>query len=213
MSFPTVLKSLYPLVPAVNGVPAVLRAGAQVFDTITLGFFGAGDLVNSIIGSEPVLWGVFDSRGQPIADFDSLVSMDFRNENRVSDYPIEEGSFASYNKVDTPFTTQVMLSCGGDMTRRAAFQAALRAAVKSLTLYTVVAEDGTFENCNLVSIDWTRTSQNGAHKIDAFCEFREIRQRGTTAFSQTAEPQGADTINQGQVQAVDDPSIAVEGLA
>lgn len=213
MSFDIVPKSLYPLVPAVAGVPAVLRAGAQIFDTITLGFFGAGDLVNSIIGSEPVLWGVFDASGKPIADYDSVVSQNFRNDARVSDYPVENGTFASYNKVSDPFTVPVMLACGGDLTRRAAFQAALRAALQSLTLYTVIAEDGTFENCNLVSLDWGRSQQDGAHIIKAFCEFREIRQRGTTAFSQTAEPQGAATLNQGQVQPVDDPTIDATGLA
>lgn len=213
MSFDIVPKSLYPLVPAVAGVPAVLRAGAQVFDTLTLGFLGAGDLVNSIIGSEPVLWGVFDANGKSIADFDSVVSMNYRNDTRVSDYPVENGTFASYNKVSDPFTIQVQLACGGNLSRRAAFQADLLAAVKSIKLYTVVAEDGTFNNCNLVSVDWGRSSQDGAHIVKAFCEFREIRQRGTTAFSQTAEPSGAATFNQGQVQTVDDPTIDATGLA
>lgn len=213
MSFDIVPKSLYPLVPAVAGVPAVLRAGAQVFDTITLGFFGAGDIVNRIIGSEPVLWGVYDPAGKSIADYDSLVSMDYKNDARVSDYPVEQGAFASYNKISSPFTIQVMLACGGDLTRRAAFQAALNAALRSLTLYTVVADDGTFNNCNLVGLDWGRSQQDGATITKAFCEFREIRQRGTTAFSQTAEPQGAAMINQGQVQSVDDPTIDASGIA
>lgn len=213
MAIDIITKALYPLVPKLAGVPAVLRAGAQVFDTLTLGFLGAGDLVNSIIGSEPVLWGVFNANGQPIADYDSVVSADYRDDARVSDYPIEEGSFASYNKVDNPFSTQIMLSCGGSLERRAAFQVALRSAKKALTLYTVITEDGTFENCNLVAIDWARGQQDGAHIIKAFCEFREIRVRGTAAFSQTQEPSGASSISQGQVQPVDDPTIDASGLA
>lgn len=213
MSIFTVPKSLYPLVPAVAGVPAVLRSGAQIFDTITLGFFNASDLVDSIIGSEPVLWGVYAPNGRPIANYDSFIGMDYRNDSRLSDYPIEQGAFATYNKVANPYTVQVTLACGGDINRRAEFQAALRSAQASLTLYTVVAEDGTFENCNLMSIDWGRTQQNGATIINAFCEFREVRQRGTTAFSSTAEPQGADTLDQGQIQTVDDPSIDASGLA
>lgn len=213
MSIDVITKSLYPLVPKLAGVPSVLRAGAQVFDTLTLGFLGAGDLVDSIVGSEPVLWGVFRDNGQPIAEYDSVVSMNYRDDCRVSDYPIENGSFASYNKVDQPFTTQVMLSCGGSMTRRAAFQAALRDARRTLTLYTVIVEDGTFTNCNLVALDWARSNQDGAHIIKAYCEFREIRVRGTTAFSQTEDPAGASPINQGQVQPVEDPTIDVTGLA
>lgn len=212
MSFDTVAKPTYPLVPAVAGVPAVLRSGAQVLDTLTLGFLGLGDLVNTIIGSEPVLWGIYDPNGKIITDYDSMVSMNYRNDSRVSDYPVENGTFASYNKVSDPFNIQIQLSCGGNLTRRAAFQADLLAAAKSLTLYTIVAEDGTFNNCNLVSLDWGRSQQDGAHIIKAFCEFREIRQRGTTAFKNTAMPSGEDIVNQGQVQPVNDPTIDASGL-
>lgn len=213
MPITPIVKSLYPLVPKVAGVPAVLRAGAQVFDTLTLGFLGAGELVNTILGSEPVLWGVFKDDGQPITDYDSVVSVDYREDSRVSDYPIEEGSFASFNKVQNPFSKQVLISCGGSLERRAAFQVDLRAAQKSITLYTVITEDGTFENCNLVSIDWARSHQDGAHIIKAYCEFREIRVRGTTAFSQTQDPSGASPQSNGQVQAIEDSVIDTSGFA
>jgi hypothetical protein len=213
MAIDIITKALYPLVPKVAGVPAVLRAGAQVFDTLTLGFLGVGDLVNSIIGSEPILWGVFKEDGSQISDYDSVVSVDYREDSRISDYPIEEGSFASFNKVQNPFSKQVLLSCGGSLERRAAFQVDLRSAQKSLTLYTVITEDGTFQNCNLVGIDWARANQDGAHIIKAYCEFREVRIRGTTAFSQTQDPSGANPQSNGQVQAIDDSIIDTSGFA
>lgn len=213
MTIPTIPKSLYPLVPKAVGVPAVLRAGAQIFDSITLGFLGAGDLVNSIIGSEPVTWGVFDDAGDPIAEYTSLVSFDIRSDARVADYPVENGSFASFNKVDEPDNVQVMLSCDGDTTRRNNFQRTMLAARKSLTLYTVLTETGTYHNCNLVGLTWAHGTDNGATVVKAYCEFREIRQRGTTAFSQTQDPSGASPQSNGQVQSVDDPTIDASGLA
>lgn len=213
MAIDLITKALYPLVPKVAGVPAVLRAGAQVFDTLTLGFLGAGDLVNSIIGSEPILWGVLKSDGKPIATYDSVVSVDYREDSRIADYPIEEGSFASFNKVHNPYLKQVLISCGGSIERRAAFQVDLRAAQKSLELYTVITEDGTFNNCNLAAIDWARTVQDGAHIIKAYCEFREVRIRGTTAFSKTHDPSGESPQSNGQVQAIDDSVIDTSGFA
>lgn len=213
MPITPIIKSLYPHVPQVAGVPALLRAGAQIFDTLTLGFLGAGELVNQIIGSEPVRWGVFDSTGKAIAQYDSVASMDYRSDSRVSDYPIENGSFASFNKVDQPFTISVLLRCAGDDTRRNTFQNDLRDARASLTLYTVIVPDGTFTNCNLVALDWQRTTERGANVINAYCEFQEIRQRGTTAFSQTQDPSGASPTEIGQVQAIDDSVIDTSGIA
>lgn len=213
MTIPTIPKSLYPLVPKLVGVPAVLRAGAQIFDSITLGFLGAGDLVDSIIGSEPVQWGVFTDEGDPISDYTSFVSFDMRSDARVADYPIENGGFASYNKVDEPDNVQVMLSCDGDTTRRNNFQRDMLAARKSLTLYTVLTETGTYYNCNLINLNWTHGREDGATVVKAYCEFREIRLRGTTAFSQTYDPSGASPQSNGQVQAIDDSVIDTSGLA
>ncbi len=205
-------KALYPLVPKAPGVPAVLRGGAQLLDTLTLGFLGAGDFINSIIGSEPVQWGVFDVDGNSIADYDSFASMSYRDDARISDYPVEQGSFAAYNKVDNPFSVRVTLSCGGDADRRNAFQNSLRRARRSLDLYTVLCEDGEFESCNLVSLDWERTDTRGAHRVVATCEFQEVRERGTTAFSRPESASGYGLINQGQQVIIGDPSIDATGL-
>lgn len=206
-------KALYPLVPQLPGVPPVLRAGAQIFDALTLGFLGAGDIVDSIVGSEPVLWGVFDVDGAPIAEYDSVVSVNVQEDARISDYPVEQGSFASYNKVDLPRRVTVVLACGGSVERRSKFQSRMQAERRSLNLWTVITDDNTFFNCNLVALDWGRSQERGATRIEAFCEFQEVRERSTAAFSDPADPSGADAVDLGQVQPVDDPTIDVSGLA
>lgn len=212
MSITTIIKSLYPKVPALAGVPALLRSGAQIFDTLTLGFFGAGELVNSILGTEAVRWGVFDQSGKQIAQYDSVISTDYRDDATISDYPVENGSFAAYNKVDMPFIKVVTLTCAGDVERRNAFQNDLRDARRSLKLYTVITEDATYLKCNLVSLSWTRTATKGAHRVEARCEFQEVREKGTTAFSQPAVPSGATLREMGQLQPIIDNSIDVSGV-
>jgi hypothetical protein len=212
MSITTIVKSLYPKVPALAGVPALLRSGAQIFDTLTLGFFGAGELVNSILGTEAVRWGVFDQSGKQIAQYDSVLMTEYRDDSNISDYPVERGSFAAYNKVDMPFLKSVTLTCSGDIEKRNAFQNDLRDARRSLTLYTIVTEDATYTSCNLVSISWTRTATKGAHRVEAKCEFQEVREKGTTAFSQPAIPSGASLRDMGQLQPIEDNTIDVSGV-
>lgn len=207
-----IAKAPFPLLPDVPGVPAILRGGAQLLDTLTLGFLGAGDFVNQLLGSEPVEWGVFKDDGTAVADYDSFIAVAYRDDSRVSDYPLENGAFASYNKVENPYSVRVTLSCAGDIERRNAFQESLRSARRSLDLYTVLTEDGQYFSCNLIAIDWERTQSNGAHIIIAMCEFQEIRERGTTAFSAPASASGNSLINQGQQMLLGDPTIDATGL-
>lgn len=214
MPIPTIPKGLYPFVPKAPGVPPVLRSGLQILDTLTLGFLGLGELSNSLFGNGGAnLWGVFDSKGDKIADYDSVVSVSYQDNSRVVDYPVEQGSFASYNKVDQPFTIELLLTCAGDYQRRDKFQQDLIRQKRSLNIFRVLGEDSTYTDCNLTSVDWQRTVENGANIIKAYCEFREIRQRGTTQFSQTEEPSGSLTEDIGQVQPVEDPTIDATGLA
>lgn len=212
MSIATIIKSLYPKVPAVAGVPALLRAGAQIFDTFTLGVFGAGGAINAILGSEPVRWGVFAANGKQIAQYDSVFAIDYQDEAPISDYPVERGSFAAYNKVDGPFMIHVTLSCGGSEDKRNAFQNDLRSAKKSLTLYTVITEDSTFASCNLIAISWVRSTTKGAHRIEAVCTFQEVREKDAAAFSEPAIPSGASMRERGQLQPIPDETIDVSGV-
>lgn len=212
MPIAPIFKAPFPLLPLVAGVPPILRSGAQIIDTLTFGVFGASDFVNSLIGSEPVMWGVFDENGDSIAEYDSFVSVSYRDDSNVSDYPIENGAFAAYNKVDQPFSVRVALTCGGDVDRRNSFQNALTRARRSLDLFTVLCEDGQFDNCNLIAVDWERRQEQGAHRIIAMCEFQEVRVRGTTAFNTPQSASGYDLNKQGQLMIISDPTIDASGL-
>ena len=209
MTIDVIPKSLYPLVPSLPGVPAVLRSYARVFDTATLGYLGIGDALNSAIGSEPVQWGVFDTAGKSIADYDSFNSFRYRNESAVSTYPLEQGGFATYNKVDSPYDAVVTLACGGSGARRAAFQVAIETARRTLQLYTILTPEVTYISASIVAIDVQRQERNGSHIIIANLHVQEVRQKTTAAYSSTKsnglmdspQPPGATPVRpQGQIQ-------------
>lgn len=204
-------KSLYPVVPQALGVPALLRSGAQILDTITLGKLGIGDALTSIIGAEPIKWGVFDADGKSIGDYDSLVASDYQNESRISDYPVEQGSFASYNKVDNPFDVAVTLNCGGDEARRAAFLTACESARKSREFYTVVTPEYTYKNVNFIGLNYRRSLRDGAYMLSVQLVGREVREKNA-ANSSPKDPGASDMSQSGMVQTVDDPGFDTTGV-
>ena len=206
-------KSLYPLVPNVTGVPALLRSAATLVDTATLGYLGVGDALNEIIGADPVKWGVFDSSGQKIAAYDSMIETAYQNDSRISDYPVEGGAFGTYNKVDGPFQVSVTLICGGDDATRADFQTAIEAARKSLDLYTVLTPDRTYYDINITGLSLTRTLREGANLVIAQLTGREVRSVAQAAYSAPKDISAYDPNEQGQIQVISDPTIDTSGFA
>ena len=102
-------------------------------------------------------WGIFDSSGDSL--FQALnislissstrlstASLEYHKEARVSDFPVEEGSFASYNKVEMPSAPIVVLCLSGSASDRQSFLNKIEAAVQSTGLYSVVTPEVTYIN-------------------------------------------------------------------
>jgi len=62
-------------------------------------------------------WGIYDMSGAPVLTASSVAGMEYARDWRVSNYPQEQGAFASYNKVKTPFTAKVTFLVGGFVRR------------------------------------------------------------------------------------------------
>ncbi|MES2348874.1 MAG: hypothetical protein V4641_15040 [Pseudomonadota bacterium] len=213
MPIDIVPKALYPLVPKLPGVPPMLRAGAQIFDTITLGFFGASDALNSIIGTGQSNWGIVDEAGNPIAAYDSFTAMRYRNESQISTYPVELGGFVAYNKVANPYDIQVVLTCGGSEARVSQFLVDIQIMQESLSLVSIISPEFTYESANITGIDYARTQSEGSHMIAATLTCVEVRQTARADFSTNKNPEADDPKSLGQIQTVDDPDIDVTGFA
>lgn len=208
----TIPKDIYPLVPNAPGVPTLLRSAATILDTITLGYLGLGDALTSLIGAEPIKWSVIDASGQKFAPYDTIFAVGYQNDARVSDYPVELGAFAAYNKVEAPFDISVTLMCGGSEEDRAAFVAAVERARASLDLYTITTPEYTYRNVNFVSLSMQRTARDGAYLIIAQMTAREVRQKASAAYSTPKNIGAFDVQAQGQVQIISDPSFDATGV-
>ncbi|MDE1007001.1 MAG: hypothetical protein OSB38_15170 [Paraburkholderia fungorum] len=191
----------FPDVPALPGVPALARAvGAPVLASVNNLLINAG-LGQFALGFAKPVWGVFDTNNQPVAIADSVRAVQFRGESNVPDYPLEQGGFQSYNKVQRPFASVVSLACGGDEQRRANFLSAIEQAKQSTNLYSIVMPEVVYNNANIVAYDYRREQKNGATLLTVDLHIEEIRVNATAAFANVQNPASADTVSQGQVQA------------
>lgn len=184
-------------VPDAPGVPAVLFAATAIADPLLL----TADALSLFQGSFSPIWGIFLS-GTPIVVCDNVVSVDYKQEYTVSDFPLEQGAFESYDKVQVPFDARVRFSSGGSSDNRAALLASIQAIVGDLNLYDVVTPEAVYSSVNIVHQDYRRTSMNGVGLIQIDVWLQEVRvvSGATGSLSSTQQPSGADPTNGGTVQ-------------
>ena len=197
----------FPNVPALPGVPALLRSpvGAALAP-VTTQFASLQAQLKATLAPLGITfatapqWGIFDSGGNPVLTGDNVVGVDYRREFRVATAPVEGGSFSSYNKVEIPFDVQMTFTKGGSVADRTAFLLQAKALLLSTKLYTAVVPEGNYNNVNVVHVDYRRTHKQGATLLMVEVGMQYIREGAAPAFSNTAQPSGAATTNTGPVQ-------------
>jgi hypothetical protein len=187
---------LYPDVPRTPGVPAVFRLPGAIETAIVPLLTDA----QALLGGQTFPWGVFSADGTPALVPDSVLGVEYREEQSISDYPIEDGGFESYNKVRRPYEARVPMAKGGPSAEREAFLRVTEDLIDSTDLYTVVTPERTYLNANVIGYSYSRRSQEGAQLIIIELQLQEVRIAPSPSYSNTREPSGADAVNDGAVQ-------------
>jgi hypothetical protein len=192
-----------------DGLP-FLPSGVDVFTDVVLAIADAIDLF--LFGARSQ-WGIYLD-GVPVVLADNVMKMGFRQDWRISTTPQEQGAFASYNKVATPFEVKFTFSTGGSVARREAFLQSIADIAGDTNLYEVVTPEKVYFDCNITHQEYDRDSQKaGMVNVDVWLQ--EIRETGAATFSNTKSPAGASQENQGLVQPInrgpDLPDLSVKG--
>ncbi|SAK87950.1 hypothetical protein AWB75_06005 [Caballeronia catudaia] len=189
----------FPNVPPVAGVPDLdrLPLAVGVLTGVTQALQGI-DYFGFLPGDTPQ-WVLCDDEGNALVTPDAVVDLGFRGEQRVASYPVEQGSFASYNKVGQPQELTLRLACGGRNMSRDVFLLELEYLLGSLTLVNVTTPDETYRDYNLDRLDYQRRSSSGLSLIVAEIHLTEIRISAQASYSNTAQPSGNDPQSQGWV--------------
>jgi hypothetical protein len=190
--------SLLGLPPGVAGLPPLFAAPGAVSGLVNTTALLVADAV-SLFGALQAPWGIYFN-SKPIALADSVISLRYRQDWRISDYPLEQGAFQSYNKVEMPYDVLIKLAKGGSQADRYAFLSAIDAAAQSLNLYDVLTPERIFSSVNIAHVEYERTADHGKTLITVEIGLIEIRSTATLAFTDTLQSSGADPQNVGLVQ-------------
>jgi hypothetical protein len=175
---------LFPNVPAYPGVPALTRPVSAAVASSPALAIGIGTVENILIDAlqQAPQWGIFDSDGNQLGISSSTASIisaiasqvtgansavvstfsfDFVKETRISDFPVEGGHYASYNKVETPANPVVTLILEGTEDDRTHFLTAIDAACVSTDLYSVVTPEITYANYAVERYTYSRRASRG----------------------------------------------------
>ena len=159
--------------------------------------FGGAALINAIFGN---YWGIFGQNGIPLLLSDNVTSVKHQNTSKVSNAPVERGSFASYNKVGDPFTVTVQMSKGsGGVFMRGAFLALLDALANSTDLFLVITPEAVYPNMAITGYDYAREASDGARLLKVNIHLAEVRQV-TVKYTKTKSEGAQAQQDGGKVQ-------------
>lgn len=228
----------YPDIPPYPGVPALVRPANAAIAASPVLAFGIGELQNVLanVYQQSPVWGIFDADGNQLgapegvngilsAIFSlnvstlSTFSFSYSKETRVADFPVEGGSFASFNKVQIPANPVVTLALDGTKADRSAFLSILDDACNSTELFDVVTPEITYTGYTIERISYDRNALRGATLLTVDVMLKEIRQvsaafaQATSPINNPQNPAATPTVNNGQVQAATPDTSTLKSIA
>jgi hypothetical protein len=199
--------NLFPNVPNLAGVPQLARAAAgfAYLPAPTLGTQAPLQALFHATLAAPV-WGVYDSEGNQAIEHDSMRSFDYRAEWAVADFPVQDGGYASYDKVTRAFDASVTLVKGGSASDRTNFLNQCETVAGALQFYQIFTPEKHYLNVSCTRMELSRRETNRAFFVEVELFFREIREvtaqysSTATATQNASAPQALPPANTGPVQ-------------
>lgn len=106
-------------------------------------------------------WSLNNASGEAVVRFTSFLSLDLRNESLVVSGPVEEGGFATYNKVETPLEVDVSLGIEGDDATLQTVLDTLDKLQAGTELLSLVTPNAEYQDLNLEGFNYRRRREDG----------------------------------------------------
>lgn len=195
------LPSSYNL-PGLSGVPSVLGQSVDTAGAAVASSFVGSFLVGLSVDAASALWGIYDTQsGEQMFVGASVIGVSYESEHRVSNAPIENGSFSSYNKTKNPYTIVVEYVCDGSRGLALAdFVANVKNAEESLAIVSVSTPEISYASANIVGHRYRRSAERGLNLPVVEVLLAEVRIEASAGYGSAANPQGQPQQNVGTVQ-------------
>jgi hypothetical protein len=187
----------YPDVPSYPGVPPIPRtsAGSPAIN-ISL---STGQSVSTPSASQEPIWGIFSavdnsplftpSEGSTLSTY----SFDYSRQTTVATFPVESGSFVSYDKVWSPANPIVTLAFSGSEVDKWNLLANLDVACDTPTLWNVLTPDAEYDNYTIDRYSYRRMATAGASMLLIDVSLKEVLQV-TLSYSSVNNPSPSNPL-------------------
>ncbi len=154
-------------------------------------------------------WTLLDEGGETAVTFTSFVDISLQSEGQALSYPVEEGSFANYNKVDKPFDIRVTLATQGSDSDFEYILARLDEYKREAVKLSVSTPSRLYESMTLATYSYRRSREAGAGMLTVELSLVEVREVETQVTSNViTKPKNSTSsgkTNTGKVQSKNVP--------
>lgn len=183
--------------PPLPGLPDIQLADLSALPaSLTTALTADDPAVLAALGSAP--WGIY-SGGLPVVVADTVAEVGYSKGYTISDFPVEQGAFASFDSVEQPFEGRVRLATGGSAAARQVLIDSVETVLGDLNTYDLVTPDRIYINANVTREEYKRSTPS-LLEIDVGVQEIRILASSTTGQN-TADPASADPVNGGTVTA------------
>lgn len=180
------------------GIPTLLNKPIKAAAISLLGNTGNAlfDAAIDFLFGEPK-WGIYVAGTQNVGVYvSSVVELEVTGESMVSDFPLETGSFTSYNKVLHPNIFILRFTQDGVASQKTELLQWCEDNVERPELYDVVCPEKTWTNATLIRYRNLRSAEVGAGMVTVECVFQQIRELPAEYTNSNIEDPEDETVGQ-----------------
>ena len=144
----------------------------------------------NLSGKTPT-WTLQTEDGSTAVDFDVFLEMEFVSQNQVAVEPIEQGSFADYNKHDSPKEITVTLACTKIYSEQQPVLETLDKLAASVQKVSLITPSSEYKNLNIEGYGYARKEDSGAGMLVIelkLIEIREVEVKETAVVATNEKP-------------------------
>lgn len=159
----------------------------------------------------PQIWNIVTEAGTTAITFTSFLAFSSSQEGQVVSYPVERGSFATYNKVQSPGSFTVSLGQQGDAIELQTTLTELQALKDNPTLVHIICPERQYGPVSLESFNYSRTLDSGAGMLIVeltFIEVLEVETQVSVTISGPRNPTSVGNVNTGKTGPDESKSLA-----
>ena len=133
-------------------------------------------------------WTFLGEGDKDVLTFNSLLDLEIQSGGTVPSQPLEQGSFAAYNKLQEPLKIAANIAVEGDSAELQDALAQLNILKDETTIFSVITPEFEYVNMTLESFSYTRKREEGRGVLYAQLNLVEIREVETATTTVKLPP-------------------------